>query len=636
MTCTDDATSAVVADSNCSGSKPAVSQSCSGPVCSFTWTTGSWSSCNAACGQTSTQTRSVTCVDDASSAVVADSNCSGTKPATSQSCNGPACPTYSWTTGAWSSCNAACGQTGSQTRSVTCTNDATSAVVADSNCSGTKPTTSQSCNGAACATYSWITGGWGACSAACESTGSRSRTVQCIDDATSNIVADSNCSGSSKPATTESCTGGTCAAYGKRVIGYFTNWGIYGRGFDAQEIPMEHVTHINYAFWDVTSSGTIKTVDGYADTGKCTTYLASHPDAESCWNAPTYPYLGNFMELRLLKQDHPHVKVILSLGGWTLSKGFSDTMNSASTRTALCNNILSFMTTYDVFDGVDFDWEYPGKLGDNQKFRVGVDGPNFVTFANECGPRLKTEIPGRPLLFTAAVGCDPVLYDGPNRQIDMAAMAQQMDFINLMTYDFFGAFSAKTGHNSALFNNPNNPDPSTAAWNSGSCAAGHIANGVPASKLNLGLGTYGRGFGSVDFNGGTDSSVPGLYSTFSGAASPGTWEAGVFDYKDIIQNYVPQGTVYPDTQAMVPVVKVGNKLISYDDVCSICNKIEYIKSLGLGGSMFWEFTSDIYNDNESLFRAAHCSLNPGTCTNDPCVNVINQGYTCAGTYSINP
>ncbi|KPA15798.1 A disintegrin and metalloproteinase with thrombospondin motifs 9-like isoform, partial [Candidatus Magnetomorum sp. HK-1] len=179
-------------DSYCSGSKPSTSQNCTGGSCTYSWKTGSWGYCGSNCKQT----RTVWC-ERSDGKQSSDSYCSGNKPSTSQNCTGGSC-TYSWKTGNWGNCGSNC----QQTRTVWCErSDGTQSN--DSNCSGSKPTTSQNCTSGSC-TYSWKTGNWGNCGSDCKQT----RTVWCerSDGTQSN---DSNCSGS-KPTTSQNCTDGSC------------------------------------------------------------------------------------------------------------------------------------------------------------------------------------------------------------------------------------------------------------------------------------------------------------------------------------------------------------------------------------------------------------------------------------------
>ncbi|MCB9371078.1 thrombospondin type-1 domain-containing protein [Candidatus Woesearchaeota archaeon] len=121
---------------------------CQGGNCysyTYSWNVGSWGSCSAVCG--GIQTRSVSCQRN-DGVIVADSFCSGVKPATSQSCGASSCNSFHWDAGSWGSCSVSCGG-GIQSRSVGCY-DSSNSLVSDSYCSGSKPSTSQSCNTQAC------------------------------------------------------------------------------------------------------------------------------------------------------------------------------------------------------------------------------------------------------------------------------------------------------------------------------------------------------------------------------------------------------------------------------------------------------------------------------------------------------
>jgi len=206
--CIDTDRGTVLPDSRCAGSKPPDQvESCNTFACTYSWSTGSFGACSASCGG-GTQTRPVTCTRDADGATVPDANCTGmTRPADTQACNTEPCP-YSWQVGALSACSAACGD-GTQTRSVTCLDEGSGMTVADALCDpGSRPADMQACNDGAC-TYSWETGAFGACSAACGD-GTQTRSVTCTADLDGMTVADSLCDAGSRPAESQSCNDGAC------------------------------------------------------------------------------------------------------------------------------------------------------------------------------------------------------------------------------------------------------------------------------------------------------------------------------------------------------------------------------------------------------------------------------------------
>lgn len=171
-----------VPDSECSGTKPATTQACGTEVCTanFNWNVGPFGTCSKTCGS-GTQYRNVTC-QGTDGTYVAESNCTAAKPATNIPCNPDACPqdVFNWNPGTWGSCSKTCGG-GTYSRSVTCQNGL-SIIVDDSYCTAARPVTSGACNTQSCNyNYTWINGSWGMCSKTCGG-GTQSRSLGCRRD----------------------------------------------------------------------------------------------------------------------------------------------------------------------------------------------------------------------------------------------------------------------------------------------------------------------------------------------------------------------------------------------------------------------------------------------------------------------
>lgn len=137
-------------DDKCSTPKPTTQEACNTNTCpkTYTWQWTDWSACSKTCGG-GTQTRIVYCADETGAVSTDSSLCTGTKPESAQVCNTQNCAsTYSWVTGSWSSCSKTCGG-GTQSRSVACQRD-DGQFVSNSFCGGIQPLDTQACNTQAC------------------------------------------------------------------------------------------------------------------------------------------------------------------------------------------------------------------------------------------------------------------------------------------------------------------------------------------------------------------------------------------------------------------------------------------------------------------------------------------------------
>ena len=88
------------------------------------------------------------------------------------------------------------------------------------------------------------------------------------------------------------------------VLGYYTSWSIYGRRYYVWNITADRLTHLSYAFAGIDSSGELNYGDQHADT------LALFPG-----DSDHQPLRGNFNQLQKLKEKHPHLRTLISVGG---------------------------------------------------------------------------------------------------------------------------------------------------------------------------------------------------------------------------------------------------------------------------------------------------------------------------------
>ena len=169
------------------------------------------------------------------------------------------------------------------------------------------------------------------------------------------------------------------------VAAYFPEWGIYSRDYQIADVPADQLTHLIYAFAQIDSTGRVALFDGYAATDK----RFSDPRDAVGGVADRYDYpagdaqanqtvFGNFNQISELKQLHPNLRTNIAIGGWTLSGNFSTSLDSAAERSLFTDSVISFLKTYPMFDGVDFDWEYPGGGGLAGNSASPADGLNYT------------------------------------------------------------------------------------------------------------------------------------------------------------------------------------------------------------------------------------------------------------------
>lgn len=345
----------------------------------------------------------------------------------------------------------------------------------------------------------------------------------------------------------------------KEVIGYFPSWK-WTMGKSAmtpEKIPYEKLTIINYAFFSPRPDGIIVGRDTVGDA----LYLRAVPGS------------------RITDLAHQHgVKVLLSLGGWEDSGNFPAVAASPALRKTFVRSCMDTVRRYG-FDGIDVDWEYPGFAEHNG---TPVDRENFTLLMQLLKDSLQAHgaSTGITCLLTGAFAATASHSDC----IDFGKIGNILDQLNIMTYDFYGAWSPLSNHNAPLY-------PSAGA-DSSLCmdAAFTLYNRtyhIPASKLNLGLAFYGR----------TYSHCTALNSTHAG---PDTMYLPGATYSEILAR-IGSFTRKWDERAEVPylVSSAWNMLVSYDDEASIRIKSQYMLDKKVHGCIIWEITQDYLPDGST-------------------------------------
>ncbi|UJR33016.1 hypothetical protein I4U23_020476 [Adineta vaga] len=364
-----------------------------------------------------------------------------------------------------------------------------------------------------------------------------------------------------------------------RIVCYYANWSFY-RLPNTPILYPDHIepslcTHIHVAF-ALINPKTLK----IEPSEKHDTHFTD------IFETPLY------LRLYKLKRFKPSLKLLIAVGGWTArSEAFNNILTNSSTRTTFIRQTKEFLREWN-FDGIDLDWEFPG---DSERGAMNNSREEFNILIKEMHESFHND--SNPFLLTAAVTADPIKVDNGYVVPDFC---QHLDYVSVMTYDYYGAWDNVTGINAPLYgrNSLANDDGDEHWKNVNNSIHYWLSNGCSAEKLNLGLALYGRSFTLMDDS---DSVSIGTETIGSGIAGPFTKENGTLAYFEICQKLrVYNWTRVFDTEAQAPYAysPLSNpsekQWVGYDDLKSVTIKVLYAKTMNLGGIMLWSLDQDDY------------------------------------------
>ena len=298
---------------------------------------------------------------------------------------------------------------------------------------------------------------------------------------------------------------------------------------------------------------------------------------------------ANFAVLTGLRDKNSHLAILVSVGGWLGSGQFSHMAATPSRRARFVRSVMDFLARYHL-DGLDVDWEYPGQPGSGHAYSRD-DRPNYTEMLKELRSRFNEERrrTGKRLYLSVAAGAtnDFLAHTEMNR------VAQYVDTVNLMTYDYYEPGSEGiTGHHAPLYRNPRDPEGIST---DGSVRAFEQA-GVPARKIVIGIPFYGHVWKDVP------DLQHGLYEPGKAPANGGA------PYSQIESTMVGHGFVRTwDAAAHAPSLynPQTHTFVSYDDSQSVTEKCRYVLQNKLAGVMFWYYGAD----NGVLLRSIDAAFN---------------------------
>ncbi|WP_198664459.1 glycosyl hydrolase family 18 protein [Jiangella endophytica] len=447
------------------------------------------------------------------------------------------------------------------------------------------------------------------------------------------------------------------AENGYRNVGYFTQWGIYGRDFLVQDLDLSgaaaDLTHLNYAFANI-HPDTLTCFeanrpngpkdspaegdyagDAWADYGRGFAAGDSVDGAGDTWDQPL---AGNFNQIKELKAKHPQLKALVSIGGWTWSRHFSRAAATPESRERFVSSCVDMFLRGNlpvidgrggpgsgagVFDGFDIDWEWPGvpeELQHPGNHWSENDKENFTALLAEFRRQLDAlgAETGEAYELSAFLPANPVLVDAG---WDVSQIFDSLDFGNVQGYDLHGTWRPDlAGHQANTNDDPANPLEDGQRFSVDAAMSYYVDRGVPPSQLTVGIPLYGRGWTGV-----TDGGTNGAWQPATGAA-PGEFpeEPGTDRYRNL-----RGGQIFHDEDVLASWSYDGTEFWSFDDPWLVDKKADYITAGGFGGAMWWDLAGDYQNELVGLMGSRLATGGPG----DPGGGDVSGGDVSGGDVS---
>lgn len=429
---------------------------------------------------------------------------------------------------------------------------------------------------------------------------------------------------------------------GTEVVSYIGDWAIYGRRYDFSKLPVKNLHRIVYGFAGICFTGAASTQDpGFPTSAPAAVNRTCSQSAlpqgamaiadfeaafvraltggqtprvtgtEKMYELNPADVGGVFGMLYTLRKANPHLKLDLSVGGWTLSEGFPYMARDTQRRKVFVDSVVHFLQRFD-FDGIDIDWEYPGSDGAVPGADRPDDGVYYTLLMKElrAGMDWLGAKTGKKYRLSSAIPAGAGRID----MIDWAATHPYMDRLYAMTYDLTGAWERELSHHTPLFTNPNAQGSSAGTSVQFTLNYLRTAKGVPANKLMVGIANYHRsrkmtGVSDItQYTNGLDGSTtyksnvaPGSTTFILTIAGIGSWEAGVLEGYDLYQNILDRDIrprngykLYTDISSNADFMVNPNtaSFITIETPRTAALKTKFAKDNGYAGVFFWMAEQD--------------------------------------------
>ena len=370
-----------------------------------------------------------------------------------------------------------------------------------------------------------------------------------------------------------------------RNVMYYGDWSIYAgqNNFYPSYMNPNLLTHINFAFLGIDLNGDLIITDEHADF-----LVTSLPELDGMdYGAP---YAGVIGALAILRIKYPHLKIGISVGGWSMSSNFSPVCADESKRKNFAKNIVKFID-YIGYDFVDIDWEYPS---------TDQDTINFNLLLQDIRSELDTLGKKYDKYYELSIAMSAAPSNMAKIQYDK--VLQIVDFSNMMTYDLAGGWSSYTAHHTGLYTNEayDHGRMGDAIFSADYCIKyleNTYGNTIDYKKVLIGVAPYTRGWAGVK-NDGLDPNSPGLFASATPNSAPsmdgstsGTW--AFHQIPSIMQQFGLQE--YFDNTAKAAYYYGNGYFFTCDNEKSVAAKGQYVRDKKLGGLIAWMASLDAEN-----------------------------------------
>jgi len=396
----------------------------------------------------------------------------------------------------------------------------------------------------------------------------------------------------------------------KTIIGYWASWQWYDRLKFAEPWVFDYrkYTRVNFAFFQTNEQGDLFGTDSWADPntlfGPYNWNGVEGVDTKYCsWDLPGEKMCAHhFYEKGLLHLvKAAGAEIWPSIGGWSLSDPFPVMAKNEVSRTRFAEQCVELIEEYG-FDGIDIDWEYPG-YEDHSGTPDDTHSYNLLLQAVREKLQELGEKTGKFYGLTAALPCGTSHINN----IDIPTAAKYLTELNLMTYDYFGAWSPTTGANAPLYSQNWGP-PEVARYSIDGCVKNWVEGGGSPNAINIGLPFYGRSYEKAKHLNETHTGKPDETNWWQDEGSPQYFNI-VNKLPDLVSiRHELTKTQYAYNPKVVDNREIGG-MVSYDDEEAICDKTGYALEHELNGFIVWEMSGDLMDDYTTpLIDAVHAKL----------------------------